>query len=196
MLLVPNILIRLLQLLKPKNPLIHHPRNGTHLNRPHHLPKLRPTPHQQSPHRTTRRQRLQHPRLAIGLGPTHKPNHTDHALAPYRLQALAHRVRPPDLHHVVHPPPARDLLRRLPPVRVLAVVDDVRRAEGFELGFLGLGAGGGDDAGTRGAGELDCGAGDAAAALDGGGRFCLVFWRGGGGGGSWDEGGLGGQKGG
>jgi hypothetical protein len=71
------------------------------------------------------------------------------------VQALRHGALAADLDDVLDAlAVGRQLARRLAPVRVLAVVDDVVRAELLEDGGFVGGGGGRDDGCARGFGEL------------------------------------------
>ena len=106
---------------------------------------------------------------AVGTSPAKPVNTPMSAICsaqPTRGDRLGERARAADLHDMIDAAPASELARGLSPVRVLAVVDDVIRAElaqALELGWRGRGR---DDARARGFGELQREDRHAAGALD------------------------------
>lgn len=89
------------------------------------------------------------------VGAADEANDGDDTLEADGLERLLEGVGAANFDDVLDADAAGDLLCRLTPVGVLAVVDDVVGTELLELVALCLGRGGGDDTGTGGLGELD-----------------------------------------
>lgn len=134
MLLIPQILVRLTRLIEPKDPLINHRPDIVRLNRLNHIQHLLLAPDLDTPDNRRTRQSIQDLRGLLIPGPARAaniPDDTNHPLQLDALQTLADGIRAADLNHMIDAA-ARQLPRRLAPVRILAVVDHMVRAQFLE----------------------------------------------------------------
>lgn len=149
-----HILIRLLHFLQRKHFVIHHGLNAAGIDRLVHLLKLQPTPHQYPPDCTDVVQALQETRLLLAHA-AEETNDADDTLGLDGLEALGHGFGAADFEDVVDTEAVRGgRFGGGAPVGVVFVVDDGVGAEFAEGVGFGGGAGGGDDAGASGFGEL------------------------------------------
>lgn len=155
MFLLPHILVRLLELLQPKHPLVQHRLQIINLHRPNHLVHLQPTSHNQAPDRAHMVQALQKRRLLLGLAAAEESDDADHAVHLDRLERLRHGFGPTHFDDVVHAEAVGGQRARfLTPGGLGFVVDDVVGAEGPQGFGLFVGGGRGDYGSAGGLGEL------------------------------------------
>lgn len=131
-------LVRILGFFELKHLLVDDGVNVVGLNSLVHLLKLQPRAHEHTTDSADVAQSLDEARLLLAFHTSKETDHANDAVNANGLERVLHRVRTAHFHNVLHARATRQLLRRLAPVLVLLVVDDMVGAQLLQLLALGL----------------------------------------------------------
>lgn len=154
-LLLPHVFIRFPGLFQGEHFLVDHRVNVVGLDGFHHVLHLSLRADIHASHRADPGESFQQCRVALRVRVAQESDDADNALELDRLQALLQSARSTNIQHVVNALiVVRELARRLSPVGILLVVDNVVGAQLLEELEFVVRRGSSDDGGTGGFGEL------------------------------------------